>query len=190
MEQSVTPFLVETGAEFPPVLPVAQLNMHVSHEHMVKNSFFRSGLGMGCGCLSAIALAIGGCVVIPAFFVALSEPLVEVNKSNRASLVEVLSSSFTRTSDRFAKSTIALEIKNNGDKAIQSISFHGVLKSPKRTVPWAEGDFSHEVAGGVESGETAKWELSPNMLSDFYRVHPPVDAEFIVTVVDVTFVRD
>lgn len=77
---------------------------------------------------------------------------------------------------------IRLVVKNNTDKAISRVSFHGVIASEGREVPWFEDDFSYAIPGGLEPGEKAEWALAPNKFSDWGKVDAPSDAIFTVTV--------
>ncbi len=40
---------------------------------------------------------------------------------------------------------------------------HAVLSTTGRSVPWVDADFNYEIPGGMEPGETQKWDLSPNL---------------------------
>ncbi len=82
---------------------------------------------------------------------------------------------------------IQLKVKNNSEKPISRIYFNGILKSPERSVPYHEETFNHTISGGLEPGETKKWNLSPSMMSDWYDVEIPDDAKFSV---EVTRVND
>lgn len=79
--------------------------------------------------------------------------------------VVVLSARCESTTRQYggAEITIHLRARNDNEHAVSCIYFHGVLKSPDRAVPWCDADFSYEVPGGLEAGETQEWELSPNM---------------------------
>lgn len=101
---------------------------------------------------------------------------------------KILSAEFEQRRRRYLdglKPFINLKVKNETGKAISRAYFHGVAKSPDRTVPWVEGDFNYEVPGGVEPGEEVEWTLAPNMYSDWAKTKVPDDANFEVKVVRV-----
>ena len=52
---------------------------------------------------------------------------------------------------------------------------------------WYEGGSSFDIVGGLEPGEQATWYLSPNLLSDLYKVPDRSDLKVEVDVTSVTF---
>lgn len=54
---------------------------------------------------------------------------------------------------------IEVVVKNNTPHALSSVKFKGVLRSPGRSVAWAEDEFYHSIPGGLEPGESARWTL-------------------------------
>jgi len=58
---------------------------------------------------------------------------------------------------------IEISVINNTKSAVSRAYFHGVLATPGRSVPWVEDEFSYEISGGLEPGESQTWKLSPNM---------------------------
>lgn len=80
---------------------------------------------------------------------------------------------------------IQLKVKNNSEKPISRIHFNGILKSPERSVPYNEETFNYEIPGGLEPEETGKWNLAPNMMSDWADVETTDDAKFTVEVIRV-----
>jgi hypothetical protein len=69
--------------------------------------------------------------------------------------------------DYIAEPVIAFTIKNNGTTPIATAYFHGKLETPGRAVPWLAEDFSTELSGGLEPGETRNLSLSPNMFGEW-----------------------
>ena len=98
---------------------------------------------------------------------------------------EVDGAKFYKKKQRFGRDqpVIELSVKNGTGKAVARAYFHGVVKSPGREVPWHEDDFNYQIAGGLETGETARWAREPNMFSDWGRAEVAPDAIFHVEVV-------
>lgn len=83
---------------------------------------------------------------------------------------------------------IDLSVKNNSPIAISSVSLHGKLSSPDRTLPWVEDDFSYSIPGGLEPGESAQWKLKPSIMDDWNKApQDRKDMVFNVAVKSVTF---
>ena len=109
-----------------------------------------------------------------------SEPDPDLGK------IAVLSTRFYRDKSRFmSHAGIDLSVRNSAARAIRRLHFHGKLQSSGRALPWVEDDFTYEISGGLEPGETQSWSLTPNMMSEFYRADEHDGAKFIVTVTDV-----
>jgi hypothetical protein len=66
---------------------------------------------------------------------------------------------------------------------VKRAHFVATLASPGRSVPWLKDDFSYEISGGLEPGESAEWHLAPNMFSDWGKVDAPADAVLTVQTV-------
>ncbi len=77
---------------------------------------------------------------------------------------------------------VDLSVTNGTDRAVSRAYFVGRLVSAGRSVPWLEEEFSYQIPGGLEPGETAQWSLSPNQFSAWGRVEAPTDAVLEVTV--------
>lgn len=85
-----------------------------------------------------------------------------------------------------AQPIIELRVKNATDYAISRAYFHGKVHTPGRQVPWVEDDFNYQIRGGLESGESATWNLSPNMFSDWGKApQDRKDMEFEVRLVKI-----
>jgi uncharacterized protein YgiM (DUF1202 family) len=84
----------------------------------------------------------------------------------------------------FNAPVVELTVKNQTQHALSSISFHGVLKSPGRTIPWVKDSFSYKISGGLEPGEQATWKLAPNRFGKWGKV--PKDRKDMVLTVAVT----
>lgn len=76
---------------------------------------------------------------------------------------------------------IELAVKNDSGKAVSRAFFHAVLLSPGREVPWVDDEFNYKIAGGLESGESAVWNLSPNMFGEWSNA--PKDREDLILIV-------
>jgi hypothetical protein len=76
----------------------------------------------------------------------------------------------------FAKNTfsdepvIELTVLNKTAYPVSKAHFYGTLKSPGRSIPWLEEEFSYEIRGGLEPGEQATWKLAPNIFGDWAEV--------------------
>ncbi|HUW83544.1 MAG TPA: hypothetical protein VMZ31_12195 [Phycisphaerae bacterium] len=88
-------------------------------------------------------------------------------------------------SDFMSRPAIELNVRNESPSPISRAHFHAVVRSPGRTIPWLEDDFSYEIPGGLEPGEAAQWRLSPNMFSAWGKL----PAERTDLQLDVTVVR-
>lgn len=77
---------------------------------------------------------------------------------------------------------IELTVKNGTDKAISAVYFMGTLASPGRSVPWLKESFSYKISGGLEPGESANWNLAPNMFSEWGKVEGAPDMVLTVEV--------
>lgn len=78
---------------------------------------------------------------------------------------------------------ITLTVKNNTPHAVSRAFFVGTLSSPGRAVPWLREEFNYSIRGGLEPGEQATWNLSPNQFSEWGTVRPGKDAGLRVEVV-------
>jgi len=98
---------------------------------------------------------------------------------------EVVEAKYYKQARRWGRATpvIDLKVRNGTPAPVSRAYFHGVVKSPERSIPWIEEDFNYKIAGGLEPGEEARWKLSPNMFSEWGTVDVPKEAEFTVTVV-------
>jgi hypothetical protein len=77
---------------------------------------------------------------------------------------------------------IELTVRNGTQYAISRAYFKGTVASPNRSVPWIQEDFNYQIPGGLEPGEEATWNLSPNMFSKWGSSEVPNDAILTVTV--------
>lgn len=59
--------------------------------------------------------------------------------------------------------TIVLGVKNDIGKTVTRVYFDAELSTPGRDVAWVRGEFNYEIQGGLQNGESARWNLSPNM---------------------------
>jgi hypothetical protein len=77
---------------------------------------------------------------------------------------------------------IELSVKNGTDKPISAVYFMGTLATPGRAVPWLKESFSYKISGGLEPGESANWNLAPNMFSEWGKVEGAPDMVLTVEV--------
>ncbi|MFO0601301.1 MAG: hypothetical protein U0228_38690 [Myxococcaceae bacterium] len=77
---------------------------------------------------------------------------------------------------------IELSVKNGTDKPISAVYFMGTLASPGRSVPWLKERVSYKISGGLEPGESANWNLAPNMFSEWGKVEGAPDMVLTVEV--------
>ena len=113
-------------------------------------------------------------------------------KRAAASEARVLLDKFEVSRSRFYKKerpystrtqpVIELTVKNGTGKAVAKVYFTGTIATPGRAVPWLKQGVNYEISGGLEAGETANWELEPNMFSDWGKVDAPVDAVLTISV--------
>jgi len=78
---------------------------------------------------------------------------------------------------------IEISVKNGMNDTVARAYFKGTVASPGRAVPWIKEDFSYQIAGGVEPGETADWSLAPSPFGAWGKADVPKDAIFTVEVV-------
>jgi hypothetical protein len=78
---------------------------------------------------------------------------------------------------------IHLKVENSTPQAISRVYFNGIYQSPDRSVPWFDGEFNYEISGGLESGEQAKWNLNPGLLSEWSDVTVRKEARLQVEVI-------
>lgn len=78
---------------------------------------------------------------------------------------------------------IELSVENGTDHAVSRAYFRGVVASPGRSVPWIDAEFNYQIRGGIEPGESADWNLAPNMFSEWGAVDVPSDAVLTVETV-------
>jgi hypothetical protein len=76
------------------------------------------------------------------------------------SVVGVGDTSFSR--EEYGRLTMRLTVQNTSTVPLSRVDFHGVLASPGRALPWVEHNLFYEIPGGLEPGEVATWNFSPN----------------------------
>ncbi|TWT35586.1 hypothetical protein KOR34_04790 [Posidoniimonas corsicana] len=182
--------------------PARHATASIEHTHKTRGTFF-SGFGMTCGCLAAVGVAtIGGCAAFVIFagsavnsttkVMAEAAKEVEARRVSETELlaphlvgVKVLSASLEPPGQYEYSNRILITIRNDNDHVIQTVDFIGVLQTPGRELPWAEGLIRYSIPGGLEPGESKELRLEPNIMSDFRSIEIPDDAVFSVDVVDV-----
>lgn len=81
--------------------------------------------------------------------------------------VIVDSASFYWDDESRTEPIIEVSLTNNSGDAVKRVFFHGILKTPGRSLPWVEDTFNYEPRGGVEPGESLQWKLAPNRFGDW-----------------------
>jgi len=64
---------------------------------------------------------------------------------------------------------IYLRVLNGTKYPVRRVYFHAVLKTAGRDIPWVDTDFNYEIPGGLQPGEEAEWELSPNLFDSKWK---------------------
>lgn len=80
---------------------------------------------------------------------------------------------------------ITLTVRNGTGAPVSRAHFVGTLASPGRAIPWLKEEFNYGIPGGLEPGEEATWNLSPNQFGPWGSVDAPGDA--VLTVETVQF---
>jgi len=96
---------------------------------------------------------------------------------------------FVVTRSRFGQSDIGfsrenvieLSVRNDTRRVVSRAYFHAVLLTPGREMPWVDDDFNYQITGGLEPGESATWNLSPNMFGAWGNA--PGDRDDLVLIV-------
>lgn len=98
---------------------------------------------------------------------------------------QVVEARFRQTRDflDMMQPLITLTVRNNTPHPVSRAFFVGTLSSPGRAVPWLREEFNYSIRGGLEPGEQATWNLSPNQFSEWGSVRPGKDAGLTVEVV-------
>jgi hypothetical protein len=79
------------------------------------------------------------------------------------------------------EATIELAATNNTGQTITRFVLQGRLASPGRELPWVDAGISFVIDGGLETGESRTWHLTPNILSD-WRKAPKNRDDMVLTV--------
>lgn len=80
----------------------------------------------------------------------------------------VESATFGKTDQGFIReNAIEMAVKNGTGKAVSRAHFRAILLTPGREIPWVDSEFSYQIAGGIEAGESAVWNLRPNMFGEW-----------------------
>lgn len=102
--------------------------------------------------------------------------------------LEILGAQYQMEEDSYyglrGDAVVTLHVRNSTAHPIARAEFNGVLQSPGRSVPWANGLFEHDVPGGLEPGETATWRIALDGYGRWgFDEPPPSDAQLHVSVV-------
>ena len=96
---------------------------------------------------------------------------------------QVRQARFYFSEDRFSSDpVIDLTVWNGTGQTVSRFYCRGVLSSPGRT-PWVEENFNYSVRGGIQTGETRQFKLSPSMFSEWCEA--PKDRDDLVLSVTV-----
>ncbi len=91
-------------------------------------------------------------------------------------------SRFRRSDTGFSReNVIELSVRNGTGRAVSRAYFHAVMLTPGREMPWVDDDFNYQITGGLEPGESATWNLSPNMFGAWGNA--PGDRDDLVLIV-------
>ncbi|MEQ9207297.1 MAG: hypothetical protein RLN78_08015 [Phycisphaerales bacterium] len=77
--------------------------------------------------------------------------------------------------------SINLVVRNDTDHAVSRTYFQAILLTPGRSVPWVDAEFNYDIPGGLEPGESAEWNLRPNMFGEWSKA--PDDRDDTVFIV-------
>lgn len=77
--------------------------------------------------------------------------------------------------------SINLVVRNDTGHAVSRAYFQAMLLTPGRSVPWVDAEFNYDIPGGLEPGESAEWNLRPNMFGEWSNA--PDDREDTVFIV-------
>lgn len=83
------------------------------------------------------------------------------------------------------KTIVAFDIENGTNEPISSISFHAILVSEGRPVPWLDDYFKYDFAGGLNPKEKQHLDLVPNMFSEWGELTNRKDYKLTLEVVKV-----
>ena len=75
---------------------------------------------------------------------------------------------------------IEFDVQNNTEKTIAGVFAKGIIKDPKREVPFFEETFAFKISGGLQKGEKKHMGLEPNSFSSWGRANNPKGAVFYV----------
>lgn len=79
------------------------------------------------------------------------------------------------------ENAIELAVKNGTGKAVSRAWFRAILLTTGREIPWVDSEFNYQISGGIESGESATWNLRPNMFGEWSKA--PTDRSDVLFIV-------
>jgi hypothetical protein len=75
---------------------------------------------------------------------------------------------FGKSDARFIReNVIELAVRNDTGRAVSRAYFRAILHTPGREIAWVDSEFNYQISGGIESGESAVWNLRPNMFGEW-----------------------
>jgi len=93
---------------------------------------------------------------------------VEGEGADLLSKFTVERATFGKSDDGFISApAIKLAVKNGTGKAVSRAYFRAILLTPGREIPWVDSELNYKISGGIESGESATWNLGPNMFGEW-----------------------
>lgn len=78
---------------------------------------------------------------------------------------------------------IRIAVVNETDTPISRVHMEAVVETPGRSVSWLEAPITYQVPGGLEPGESAKWELMPSNYRGWHDL--PQDRDDLVLTVKI-----
>jgi len=109
----------------------------------------------------------------------------EIAKNELAKFAVSRSRLLEQQADKYSKiaqPVIELTVQNGTSHPVSRAYFKGTIASPERAVPWFVDAFNYEISGGLESGESATWQLLPNKFGKWGKIEAPAGAIFTVEV--------
>ena len=82
---------------------------------------------------------------------------------------------------RSSRPHIELAVHNGTEHAVSRVQFDAMLVTPGRALPWVDSGFSYRIPGGLEPGESATWNLRPNMFGEWSNA--PMDRDDTIIIV-------
>lgn len=171
------PFCAECGN---PLMALAQplsnvtptVNVVLTHRLGPWGLFAKVWATLGWMAVTASVVAIGGCVAFSwSCLLNMDDPFVDPARNAQLSAAYTFDTRLTILSATVRKKEsghplFELRVRNDTGSAISQAFFHGIVRSPNRSVPCDEGDFYRPIPGGLEPSESATWEIFPGVFGN------------------------